>query len=80
MSQNFQYQDVDLSKGCSAIFSPAYFDQICDLIPDGILVIDRKGKIVYANLAVESISGYSPSELIGKPCTCLLYTSPSPRD
>ncbi len=68
MVQDLQYDDVDLSRGCSSIFSPIYFDQICDLIPDGILVINREGRIVYANVAIESISGYSPKELIGQPC------------
>ncbi len=68
MAQDLQYDDTDLSKGCSSIFSPTYFDQICDLIPDGILVINRKGRIIYANVAIESISGYNPKELIGQPC------------
>ncbi len=69
MTHHVKFQDVCLSSGCSSVFSPAYFDQICDLVPDGILVIDRQGKIIYANVAVESISGYSPRELIGQPCT-----------
>jgi len=35
-------------------------------LPDAILIIDLLGNIVYANPACKKISGYSPSELIGR--------------
>lgn len=43
--------------------------------PDGILLVDRQGRIVMANTAMEEISGYSADELCGSPLGLLL---PSP--
>ncbi|MBV7427997.1 EAL domain-containing protein [Acidovorax sp. sif1233] len=40
--------------------------------PDGILLVDRGGRIVMANAAMESISGYAADELCGSPVSLLL--------
>ena len=45
--------------------------------PDGVIVVDREGVILYANPAAAELFGRSIEDLVG---TCLLYTSPSPRD
>ena len=45
---------------------------------EAVVSVDKDGKIIYVNKAVESIFGWKVEKIIGKPC--LLYTSPSPRD
>lgn len=42
------------------------FQEIVDATPDGIMAIDDKQKIIFANSAAEEIFGYSRGELIGK--------------
>ena len=39
---------------------------------DAIVSIDDKGSIVFANPAIATVFGYDPTELIGKPLTCLM--------
>lgn len=41
-------------------------DALADNMSEGVFVVDAGGHIVYANLAMESISGYSIAELMGK--------------
>ncbi|RMG01800.1 MAG: PAS domain S-box protein, partial [Nitrospirae bacterium] len=51
-------------------------DRICravvEFTPDAVVTVDESGRVVYANPAVQSIFGYSPSELEGKPLDILL--------
>jgi len=37
-----------------------------DAIGDGAVLMNMRGKIIYANRAVEKISGYSPNEVVGR--------------
>ena len=39
---------------------------VIDLIPDPVVAIDGTGKIIAANMAVETLSGYPMHQLIGK--------------
>jgi PAS domain S-box-containing protein len=41
-------------------------EQIIETIPDGIIIIDRDGRITYTNAAAEGIFGLKRSEIIGK--------------
>lgn len=40
--------------------------------PDGILLVDRSGRILLANPAMQAMSGYGASELLGHPLQMLL--------
>ncbi|MBK0404254.1 PAS domain S-box protein [Adhaeribacter sp. BT258] len=46
-------------------------DQI-ELLPDAVLIVNQKGKLVEVNLEVYTIFGYRPDELIGMDLTVLL--------
>ncbi|RLC30048.1 MAG: sigma-54-dependent Fis family transcriptional regulator [Deltaproteobacteria bacterium] len=48
-----------------------YWETLVNTIHDGIMVVDRRGLIVYVNRAFKQITGYSEDEIIGKPCTTL---------
>lgn len=43
------------------------FSEAVEAAKDGIQILDIDGRIIYSNSAVESIYGYSPDELKGKP-------------
>lgn len=43
-----------------------------DAAPDGMLAVDRQGRIVLANAQMERISGYPCAELLGQPVGLLL--------
>lgn len=43
------------------------FEKLFEAVPDGLLVVDAAGLILYANGALESLFGYLPDELIGQP-------------
>ncbi len=40
----------------------------CDLLPDGVMLLDAEGRIIYANQALADILGRPLSEIIGKHC------------
>jgi PAS domain S-box-containing protein len=46
-----------------------YWKTVVNTIQDGIMIVDTEGTIVTANKALEKMTGYSKSDLIGKPCT-----------
>src|SRR3979411_3039413 len=39
---------------------------VFDLLPDGIVIVDLDGRIVYVNEQLRSMSGYTPEELVGR--------------
>jgi PAS domain S-box-containing protein len=51
---------------------PALFSAVVDLAPDGILLVDPGGRIVFANRVTQTLLGYAPDELIGKPVEFLV--------
>jgi PAS domain S-box-containing protein len=55
-------QDLELNR---------YWETVVDTIQDGIMVVDVSGTIISANQALESITGYSRQELIGRQCSAL---------
>jgi two-component system, NtrC family, response regulator HydG len=48
-----------------------YWKTVVDTIKEGIIIIDREGRIVSINKAVAPLFGYQEGELIGKPCSVL---------
>lgn len=48
------------------------FGEFYEASPDAVVVIDRTGQIVFANRQVESLLGYLPQELVGRPQTLLM--------
>jgi PAS domain-containing protein len=38
-----------------------------DEMPDGVMLVDMGGKVIYVNKAFEKMMGYTAEELIGKP-------------
>ncbi len=41
-------------------------EQLVESLPDGVVMVDVEGRIVYANALMESLSGYSRAELAGR--------------
>lgn len=50
----------------------AQYRALAEVDPDGIVVVDDASTILSANPAMESIFGYPPEELIGRPLTLLM--------
>jgi two-component system, NtrC family, response regulator HydG len=48
-----------------------YWKTVVDTIKEGIIIIDREGRIVSNNKAMAPLFGYKEGELIGKPCSVL---------
>ena len=61
------------------ITDPEVFRSIYEAYPDGVLLVDDKGVIVLANPAVDTLLGYGPGELVGKPVEVLVPDGVVPR-
>lgn len=48
-----------------------YWKKVVDSIKDGVMIVDKGGRILSANRALQKITGYSKDELLGKPCSIL---------
>jgi PAS domain S-box-containing protein len=48
-----------------------YWKTVVDTIQEGIMIVDTGGTVISINEAFTSMTGYSPEEIIGKPCTVL---------
>jgi PAS domain S-box-containing protein len=46
-------------------------DPLLECAPDGVLAVDERGFITYANAAVERLVGYSREQLLGRPVALL---------
>lgn len=44
---------------------------LLDTMADGVMIVDRAGKIISLNRAAEVMTGYSNEEIAGKPCSLL---------
>jgi two-component system sensor histidine kinase DevS len=60
-------------------FEPHLSDDVLrralDAAPDGVLVVDRSGTVLFANAIVEQLFGYPPAELVGTSVDVLLPAS-----
>lgn len=54
------------------VVDPEMFAQITDALPDGLIVINDKALIQFANQQIELLFGYPRSMLIGEPVHMLL--------
>jgi len=52
--------------------SKALFERLFASSPDGIIVVDREGRIIEANPQIESLFGYARSDLAGSPVEILI--------
>jgi two-component system, NtrC family, response regulator HydG len=52
-----------------------YWKTVVDIMHDGVMIVDVRGTIVSANNALNEITGYSQTELIGQPCSILKCSS-----
>lgn len=52
-----------------------YWKTVVNTIPDGIMIVDLKGRIVSTNDALSSLTGFSRDELLGSLCTIFHCTS-----
>ncbi len=48
-----------------------YWETVVNTIRDGIMIVNPRGAIVSVNRAFETITGYTRSDVIGKPCTII---------
>ena len=46
---------------------------LVDLMAEGVMLIDKTGKIVWTNKSLHLLTGYHMDELIGMPCSILTY-------
>ncbi len=50
-------------------------DELLNLLPDAVVIVDAAGCIAFANDSVSELLGYEPSELVGRPLDCLIPES-----
>jgi PAS domain S-box-containing protein len=50
------------------------FNAVLSISPDVIILVDDSGRIVLTNVAVTTLFGYSPEELVGRPLEILIPT------
>lgn len=63
------YEDITSEK--EAMMQLKKFELSSEGVSDGIVLLDRQGVVQYANKTTEKITGYSRSELAGKPLVIL---------
>ncbi len=49
----------------------SYWKKVVDTIQDGVMIVDTGGAIVSVNKALETITGFSKDEMLGKSCQIL---------
>ena len=50
---------------------PAFWETILDTMIEGLMLIERGGKIIFVNRAMEILTGFSRDELVGRRCSVL---------
>ena len=58
--------------GLGAGLDRAGLEELITDAPDGVVVVDRAGTVVYANRTLERLFGYGPGELVGRPIELLV--------
>ncbi len=49
------------------------FDQLLDLLPDAVCVVDSEGRFLYASHSFERILGYASDDVLGRPAFDLVH-------
>lgn len=52
--------------------NPTLLGNVIEAAPDGILLVDQRGRILSANAAMQRLSGRAPADLVGQPLSVLL--------
>jgi PAS domain S-box-containing protein len=60
---------IDIAKRTE---SEAKFRQLLESAPDGIVIVNREGRIVLVNLQTEKLFGYGREDLLGQPAEMLI--------
>jgi PAS domain S-box-containing protein len=60
---------IDIAKRTQ---SEAKFRQLLESAPDGIVIVNREGRIVLINLQTEKLFGYGRADLLGQPAEMLI--------
>ena len=47
-------------------------DELLNLLPDAVVIVDAAGRIAFANESVRGLLGYDPDELVNRPLDCLI--------
>ena len=50
-------------------------DELLNILPDAVIVVDSRGHIKFANNSVHGLLGYEPAELVDKKLDCLIPKS-----
>lgn len=50
-------------------------DELLNLLPDAVVIVDARGRITFANFSVLGLLGYRPDELVGQSLDCLIPKS-----
>lgn len=48
------------------------WEDMFNVLPDAVVVVDSSGRIVFANHLISGLLGYDAAELVGKPLGCLI--------
>ena len=76
VAQKMERQSAELDEQKNEIqATEVWFRGIIESAPDGMLVLDRDGRIILANPQVDKMFGYEPGELIGKAIEMLVPQS-----
>jgi len=70
-----QLNEVDIQRGAANVAlhqSEERFRSLIHVAPVGLLMVEAGGRITLANKTAESLFGYAPGQLIGKPMEMLL--------
>ena len=47
-------------------------DELLNLLPDTVVIVDAAGRIAFANDSISGLFGYDPDELVDRPLDCLI--------
>ncbi|RLC27063.1 MAG: sigma-54-dependent Fis family transcriptional regulator [Deltaproteobacteria bacterium] len=48
-----------------------YWETVIDTIHEGLMIVDTSGTIISVNRGLSAMTGFSPEELVGEPCSAL---------
>ena len=65
-SSRISQQRIRASTSFNPSRIPVGVDDLLEALPDGVVIADADGRIVYANSLLETMSGYRREELVGK--------------
>ena len=78
VAQGCDYRDFAPLQPTMEVLKDVSAIALANSLPDGVFLVDERGRIRHANAAWEDILGYRPSELLGQ--TMLELVAPDDRD